>query len=111
MATLEDCLKMLESKRKLDRENGIKLLKSLYDESKMTQEQKHKLTGILRDWICSRDTDYWERTHGAIMAVVVLVENSEKNDSFIVYVKSLVPNLLENTESRIRIETGTWGRG
>ncbi len=76
---------MIGNKKRLERENGINKLKGDSDTMKSPQ------------------TVPWEKRHGGIMAVAVLVE---KNDSFIDHIKNVIPGLLEDSESRVRIETG-----
>ena len=100
---------LLGSRKRLERESGISKLKLLYDSDAISSEEDARLKDTLKEWISTSATDNqtsWEKRHGAIMAVAVLVEKKKANDSFVDYIKSIIPGLLEDHESRVRIETG-----
>ena len=98
---------LLGSRKRLERENGISKLKQLYESDAISSEEDARLKDTLKEWISTSDNQTsWEKRHGAIMAVAVLVEKKKANDSFIDYIKSIIPGLLEDHESRVRIETG-----
>ena len=118
---LSNVLGLLESRRRLEREKGIKSLEQLYKDNSLSAEDERKLKETLRNWISSSQPSSssssscngedsssrrWEKRHGAIMAAIVLVQRKTTDPSFIEYIKSTVPELLMNDESRVRIETG-----
>ena len=99
-------LQLFGSKKRLERENGINKLKELYDFDTITFEENERLCDTLKEWITPSPDCPWEKRHGGIMAVAVLVEKKKANDSFIDHIKDVIPGLLEDNESRVRIETG-----
>ena len=97
-------LQLIGSKKRLERENGINKLKELYDT--MTSDENQRLCDTLKEWITPSPDCPWEKRHGGIMAIAVLVEKKKASDSFIDHIKNVIPGLLEDNESRVRIETG-----
>ena len=99
-------LSLLESRRRLDRERGTSKLQQLYDDNAINSEFEDTLIAKLKKWLSDNESDVWERRHGAIMTVIVMIQAKTVGSPFIQFVKNLIPDLLEDTESRIRIETG-----
>ena len=104
---ISSILTYLRCNKRLEREKGISELKQLVDSgclSSIDQDQlESKLTLIL-----SSSDGPWEEKQGVLMAGCLLVEKNKAGEVFMRRLMELVPLLLENIESRVRITTGQY---
>lgn len=99
---------LIASKKRLDREKGLEVLKTLLTSPDIKQEDKTAIETHLTSLITSM-VGPWEDRHGGLMAVGLVLDAGSGSSDFIGQVKSTVPILLEEEESRVRIAAGGWG--
>ena len=112
MAQVEDILNRLCSSGKLERDKGaVELQRFVADDSDKAsiRELEKSVLRLLQD-----DTFPWESRHGGLMAAKVLVfseqlpdKNKHCSEEFPVKLRECAVNLLEDSESRVRLAAGT----
>ena len=100
-------LTYLKCNKRLEREKGISELKQLVDSGYLSSIDQDQLESKLTSILSSLDGP-WEEKQGALMASCLLVEKNKAGEVFMRRLMELVPSLLENIESRVRITTGQY---
>ena len=98
---------LIASKKRLDREKGLEVLKTLLTSPDIKQEEKNAIETHLTSLITSV-VGPWEDRHGGLMATGLVLDTGTGSNDFIRQVNSTVPILLEEEESRVRIAAGGW---
>ncbi len=101
---------LLSSKKRLEREKGLAALKTLLADPNLSEEVKKSIEKHILSLITSM-VGPWEDKHGGLMATGLVLESGVGSSNFSDQVRSVLPILLEETESRVRIATGTSGCG
>ena len=96
-------LSLLQSKKRLDREKGLKQLQQSVAEGKLGEEEKREGEREVGELVTSL-TSTWEAKHGGLMAATVLLSGA--SPAFMEKMKGEVPVLLEYDEPRVRLAAG-----
>ncbi len=102
----EEWTVLLSSKKRLDREKGLAAMKTQLAAQDLREEDKKSIeTHIL--FLVTSMIGPWEDKHGGLMATGLILESGVGSSGFSDQVRSTLPILLEETESRVRIAAGT----
>jgi hypothetical protein len=103
----EPYLSALRSKKKLERDKGLEIVKEVLRSAKggdivKLEANILELLGL---------TGGWESTHGALCASALMLEAGICSDEFYKEVEKTVPALLDHNVPRLRLAAGLWGGG
>ena len=99
---------LLSSKKRIDREKGLAALKTLLTPDISEEDKKSIESHVIS--LLTTLVGPWEDKHGGLMAAALILESGVASSDFTAQVKSVLPILLEEEESRVRIAAGE-GRG
>ena len=98
-----ECLLLLRSKKRLDRENGLSKLKLLLQD--VQDEVIVSIEAKLLELVLSLISP-WEERHGGLLAAGIMIQTGAASQQFCDRIKGEIPLFLEDPESRIRIAAG-----
>lgn len=92
----------LSSKKKLERDKGLEIVKELLGGG--NKDDVMKLERNISELFASNDS--WEATHGALGASALMIEAGICSNGFYKEVQKVVPAMLDHSEPRLRLAAG-----
>lgn len=95
-------LSSLSSKKKLDRDRGLEIIKEVLRDCRDEDISKLEVNvlGLLAP------VNDWESIQGGLCASALMIQGGVSSDQFCTEVQVILPEMLDHTEPRVRLSTG-----
>lgn len=95
-------LSSLISKKKLDRDKGLDIIKEILRDRR---DEDISMLEVNVLGLLAPEND-WESIHGGLCASALMIQGGVSSDNFCTEVQVVLPGMLDHTEARVRLSTG-----